>query len=291
LSEKMLNLRVLDTTPVDVEIDLHLAWKIIEGTGANAGLFALQYGPMVYAFDLAANRELPGAINCAFDMNVDALAPRLAKQDDRWTAKVKGYLHQADGSWKPAGFTLLPYADAGESGYFSVWLADRARYNPNGISLFTQVHENFSRTGTNRGSIADNSTATYTSTDNGEKRDEDWFELDAGWHTQHNVIVFRHGKSTPTGGWFDTSRGKPKILFKTWENYHEVAEISDYPDTTATSPGTLTDGQAFRIVIPKDKREPAFRVRVAGTPACGNKPSQNSASCSEIQVFYDPTVE
>ncbi|HPD29643.1 MAG TPA: glycoside hydrolase family 127 protein [Phycisphaerae bacterium] len=278
-------------SPITIEIDLHLTWKIIEGTGANTGLFALQYGPVVYAFDLDANHEVPGAMNCAFDMDLKSLAPQLIKKDDRWTARVHGHVRQADGSWKPAEITLLPFADAGVTGYFSVWLIDRARYNPNGISLFTQVHENTSRPGTNRGSFADNSTATFTSTDNGEKRDQDWFEVDAGWHAKFNVIVFRHGKATPAGGWFDTSKGKPKILLKSWHDYKEVAEIADYPATTATSPGTLTDGQAFRVVIPKDKREPAFRVRVTGTPAAGNSPAQNSASCSEIQVFYDPTME
>lgn len=274
-----------------IDIDLHLSWKIIEGAGASTGLFALQYGPVIYAFDLDANRDIAGAINCAFDMDLKSLAPRLVKNGDRWTARVHGHVRQADGSWKPAQITLLPFADAGVRDYFSVWLVDRARHNPNGISLFTQVHENCSRPGSDRGSFADNSTATFTSTDNGEKRDQDWFEVDAGWHVKYNVIVFRHGKATPTGGWFDTSKSKPRILLKSWHDYHEVAEIADYPATTATSPGTLTDGQAFRVVIPKDKREPAFRVRVTGTPAAGNSPDQNSASCSEIQVFYDPTLE
>lgn len=277
--------------PVDIDIDLNLAWKIVEGTGANAGLFALQYGPVICAFDLAANREVSGAINCAFDMRLESLAPRLLKQGERWTAQVNGYVRQADKSWLARRLTLLPYADAGEHGYFSVWLADRARFNENGVSLFTQVHENCSRKGKNQGSIADNSTATYTSTDNGEKRDQDWFEVDAGWHTQENVIVFRHGKSTSEGGWFDTSKGKPKVLVKTWGDYRELAEISDYPATTAESPGSLQDGQAFRVVIPKDKREAPFRFRVVGTPSCGSDPTQNSASCSEIQVFYEPEEE
>lgn len=290
LSEKMFNV-IVRGTPLEMDIDLHLSWQIIEGTEANTGLFALQYGPVVYAFDLDSNRDIPGAINCAFDVDLKSLAPQLVKTGDQWTAKINGYIRQVDGSWKSDQITLLPFADAGVTGYFNVWLIDRARYNPNGISLFTQVHENCSRPGTNCGSFADNSTATFTSTDNGEKRDQDWFEVDAGWHTKFNVIVFRHGKATPAGGWFDTSKGKPKILFKSWHDYHEVAEIADYPATTATSPGTLTDGQAFRVVIPKDKREPAFRVRVTGTPATGSNPAQNSASCSEIQVFYDPTLE
>ncbi|MGQ9652095.1 MAG: glycoside hydrolase family 127 protein, partial [Phycisphaerae bacterium] len=233
LSEKMFNV-IVRGTPLEMDIDLHLSWKIIEGTGTNSGLFALQYGPVVYAFDLDANRDIPGAINCAFDMDLQLLAPRLTKKEDQWMAKVNGHIRQADGSWKPAQITLLPFADAGKKDYFSVWLIDRARYNPNGISLFTQVHENCSRPGTNRGSFADNSPATFTSTDNGEKHDMDWFEVDAGWHVKYNVIVFRHGKSTPAGGWFDTSKGKPKILLKSWHDYKEVAEITDYPATTAT---------------------------------------------------------
>jgi hypothetical protein len=102
------------------------------------------------------------------------------------------------------------------------------------------------------------------------------------------VIVFGHGKNTPKGGWFDTREGKPRVQFKTWHGYEDAGELADYPATTAESPGALKDGQRFRFVIPPDKRKNDFRVRIVSVPSHGSNPAQNSASCSEIQVFYDP---
>jgi hypothetical protein len=78
------------------------------------------------------------------------------------------------------------------------------------------------------------------------------------------------------------------VWFKTWHDYEEVGELTDYPDTTAEQPGSLVDGESFRFVIPKEKRRKDFRVRISGTPAHGGDPSQNFSSCSDIQVFYVP---
>jgi len=273
-----------------IELDLEFRWSIIKGTGANDGLFALRRGPVIFAYDYSLNRTAGKPDRIAFEAEVSKLAPRLFRHDGRWMVEVKGYAQSPEGTWLPKTIRLLPYADAGVDDYFSVWLRDRSREDRQVFSLFTQAHETASRTGRHRGSIADNSPATFTSTDDGTRAEIDWFEVDSGWHTKYNVIVFRHGRSLAGGGWFDTSRGKPRVLLKSWHDYREVATIDDYPDTTATSPGALADGQAFRVVIPKDKREPAFRVRICGAPACGNDASQNFASCSEIQVFYDPDL-
>ena len=163
--------------------------------------------------------------------------------------------------------------DVGFSDYFSVWLPAAEKGPEKSFSLFTGVEQYFSRTGTHRDSIVDNSFSTYTSTDDGKRKDEDWFEVNAGWNSRYNVIVFGHGKNTPTGGWFDTSKGKPRVQLSTWDKYEDVGVLADYPATTAESPGTLKDGQAFRFVIPSDKRTNDFRVRIVGVPAQGNHPA------------------
>jgi hypothetical protein len=278
------------TVGANIELDLGFRWTVIPGTGANKGLFALQYGPVIFAYDHEFNKGIRGSISAVYDADPDKLAPKLAETDGKWIARVNGYVQQG-GEWTSRQLALVPYMDAGVNDHFSVWLRDRAMCDERSISLFTQVHEHVSREGKIKGSMVDNSSDTFTATNDGKKRTEDYFEIDAGWPCEFNVIVFRHGKSQPNGGWFDTSKGKPRITYRSYgteEDYEQIAVIEDYLDTTAETPGKLIDGQEFRIVL--KKAVTGYRIRVTGAPAHGNDPSQNFASCSEIQVFYDPDV-
>ena len=271
-----------------IELDLGFRWKVIPGKGANEGLFALQYGPVIFAYDHAFNTDVHGSISATYDADPEKLAPKLTETGGKWVARVNGYVRQ-NGEWSSHRIALVPYMDAGENDHFSVWLRDRAKCDERSISLFTQVHELVSREGKTRGSMVDNSTETFTATNDGKQRAEDYFEVDAGWPCEFNIIIFRHGKSLPDGGWFDTSKGKPKITYRSYgteEDYEQIAVIEDYPETTAESQGTLRDGQEFRVVLKKPVT--GYRIRVVGTPAHGNEPGRNFASCSEIQVFYNP---
>ena len=65
-----------------------------------------------------------------------------------------------------------------------------------------------------------------------------------------------------------------------WET---VGELSDYPATTATDDKKLKPGQAFTLRLPEPVK--AAAVRIIGTPACGNKPTQAFSSCAELQAF------
>jgi len=280
----------VDRDKVNIDLDLGFRWQIIQGTGTNEGLFALRHGPTFFAFDHGHNHEIPRSVFGAFDMDLGKLAPKLQHTNGRWIAQVNGYAPKETGELTPCSFRLLPFTDAGEKDFFSLWLRDRARGDKKNISLFTQVHEHVSRRGNLRGSFTDNSSETFTTTHTGDHREKDYFEVDAGWSCEFNVVVFRHGRAFPGGGWFDTSHGRPEVELKIWRNYKKVAVLEDYPPTTAEDPGSLTDGQAFRVVIPKDQREAASGVRVIGVPAHGNDPHQNFASCSEIQVYFDPDL-
>ncbi len=269
-----------------IEMDLDLHWDLIKGNGMNEGLFALRYGPVIFAYDHALNKHILHSAAYGYDMNLERLSPKLEQKDGHWIATITGF---PPGSDEPKRIALRPFADAGEKGYFSVWLRDRTWRPGIVFSLFTGDHEFLSRPGKTKGSFADNDPTTFSTTDDGRKLDEDWFETHVGWFSRFNVIIFRHGKTFPNGGWFDTSKGKPRVLLRmqTGESI-EVGTLEDYPVTTAESPGTLTDGQAFRLIIPKDKMKDAFGVRIIGTPAGGNDPNQNFASCAELQVLYDP---
>lgn len=283
-SDKYMEFKV-GSEKIEIVLDFGYMWKIIKGTGANDGLFALQHGPVFFAYDYAANSDASPSVYNTYEMDLKELSPRLYKQDGQWIAEVSGY----NGDGLRRRFKLLPYMDAGQDTYFSVWLRDHAQRERNLLSMFTQAHESVSRKGSNRGSIADNCTNTFSSTDNGGKLAEDYFEVNAGWRCEFNIIVFHHGKTLPNGGWFDTSKGKPRVqIHLPGGGFKDVAVLENYPDTTAEDPGLLRDQQAFRVVIPKEKRENAFGVRIVGVPAHGNNPDQNFATCSELKVFYDP---
>lgn len=261
------------------------------------GFFTLLHGPLTYCFDLAANAHIPRVMDAVFDADPKALDPMLITSGVNGRVEVNGWVPDEDGKPIKKRLTLLPYLDAGQTDYFSVWLrerdgaADRPWSLP--VSLFTDVYQAASRKGTSSGSIVDNNISSYASTDNGQRSDEEWFEVNARWHCKYNLIVFHQGPTGDNshGGWFDTSKGKPRVQFKTWGDYEDVGVLEDYPDTTAEDPGTLQPHQAIRFVISRDKRKMDFRVRIIGAPSCGKHPEQNQVSCSELQVFYDPELE
>jgi hypothetical protein len=98
-------------------------------------------------------------------------------------------------------------------------------------------------------------------------------------------VVFAHGRTFHDGGWFDTSRGKPRIQIQRTQDgvWETVDELEAYPGTTAQSPGVLQDGQLFSQPLKEPVR--AVALRVLGKPACGDNPSQAFSSCAELQAF------
>ncbi len=295
----------IDASKRQFELEMDLSWELIEGEGQNEGYVALQRGPVVFAYDLHANRAITNALYASFPSALDDLAPKLIRRDDHVFVEVSGLTPEGDAippgtddplsappvSWKKQRLKLLPYAAAGEKDYFTVWLPIRSdAVNPQ-RSLFSNAHQKLSRQGRHDGSLVDNDPTTFASTDNGQSAEKDFFEVGCGWHTKYNVIVFRHGRTFPGGGWFDTSKGKPEILAGSYGRYYSIGTLDDYPDTTATDPGKLEDGQPFRFIIPKDHRESEHAIRIQGVPAHGEAPDQSFSTCANIEIYYDPELE
>ena len=65
--------------------------------------------------------------------------------------------------------------------------------------------------------------------------------------------------------------------------WQDVGELKDYPATTATSAGTLRDGEMFTCHLPAPVK--VIGVRVVGKPSCGDNPKQAFSSCGELQAF------
>jgi hypothetical protein len=102
-------------------------------------------------------------------------------------------------------------------------------------------------------------------------------------------VVFVSGGVFHDGGWFDASAGKPRLQVRREEEgkWETVAELADYPATTATDSASLADANHRTITLRLPKPEKVMAVRVIGKPATGDNPRQAFSSCAELEAFSD----
>ena len=268
-----------DGTEIQINLDLGLA--AVPGGVSNPGREALTWGPFVLAYDEARNPDGPPA-RAAGLLPAEPVGPK-AGDALEFAIPVVG----KDPS-KPTTATFVPFAEAGSTGgAYRVWLRAPGEPLPQAASLLAHAEESRTREGNIDGSINDGDPDSYVVTfDNAKpKGGEDWFAVDLPAPVQVGRVVFRHGTTFHDGGWFDTSRGKPRVEVRRdpagpWE---AVGELSDYPETDAVHPPDLATGRAFELKL----REPvaAVGVRVVGVPASGDAPRQAFASCAELEAY------
>ena len=114
---------------------------------------------------------------------------------------------------------------------------------------------------------------------------EDWFAVTLDGSVKVRRIVFAHGMNFHDGGWFDTSRGKPRVQVRRGQDgpWETVGELADYPATTARAPGNLKAGQRSSLRL--GEAVEVVAVRVVGKPAGGDNPRQSFASCAKLEAF------
>ncbi len=120
---------------------------------------------------------------------------------------------------------------------------------------------------------------------NGKSAAEDWYAVTLAEPLTVARVLYAHGRIFHAGGWFDASAGKPHIQIQTnnggaWE---DAGELKDYPATTATSAGTLREGDIFTCPLAAPVK--VFGVRVIGKPGCGDNLKQAFSSCGDLQAF------
>jgi uncharacterized protein len=129
----------------------------------------------------------------------------------------------------------------------------------------------------------------------GKKGEPVWFAVILDEPTLISRVIFRHGVIEESGGWFDTSQLRPRVeivrtkppefdrgVFIAFLNlekaqWETVAELAQYPTSTASLPPKLADGQLFEIRLPKP--ETVYAIRIVGK--CGG----DYASCSELSAY------
>ena len=155
--------------------------------------------------------------------------------------------------------------------------------------LLLQGQESRSRQGIRAGSINSGARDSFVVTFNNQKQAEDWYAVTLDKTVSIRRVGFVAGEVFHDGGWFDASAGKPRIQVQRepggkWE---PLAEIGEYPATTATDSASLRDPsrRAFTVRLPKPEK--VAGVRVIGKPACGDVPHQAFSSCAALQAFAD----
>jgi len=138
----------------------------------------------------------------------------------------------------------------------------------------------------------DRGLAQYLGAAPGRRGDAVWFTVMLREPAAISRIVFRHGASDASGGWFDASGSPPRIEIAReplpvsangaapderaarWET---VALLTDYPSAGATMRPALTDGQRFEVRLAQPVTLCALRVV--------GRPGGDHASCAELSAY------
>ena len=249
--------------------------EAVDGGKAYPGKIAFRYGPLVLAYDSAANPRLPSHAARLLRIAPDA-RPTYASGAFTLPATLLAPTPH------PVTVSLRPWYSAGSTGgTVQVWL-DREGVPPPEMSVFAAAHESWSADGNVLGSIADEDPATYRVTFNGQPQVDAWFAVTLDAPATFSRLRYVHGHSFHDGGWYD---GKPRFQIKETaaSEWHDVGTLDAYPATTATDSAGLRGGEAFDLTLPAPVK--AVALRVIGKPACGDNPAQAFASCAELEAF------
>jgi DUF1680 family protein len=267
----------------EVALQFSLGAGVVLGTHGNSGRAALVWGPFVLAYDTARNPGLPPPRRIGF---VEFGKPPFTLRpgsDLLFGADIRTAQRP-----QPQRAIFVTFADAGrDGGLYQVWIRAPGAAWPTDESVLADGQESRSRPGNVAGSIIDGDPASLVVTFNGQPAAEDWFAVTLSQPVTIQRVAFVHGRTFHDGGWFDTAAGKPRIQVQRrpggpWET---VAELADYPATTATDPAGLKPGQRFVQRLPEPVT--VVGVRVIGRPASGDNPRQAFSSCAELEAFGD----
>ncbi len=273
-----------------VQLNLSMPDRLVRGDHENAGQAAVMHGPLVLALDSLKNADAPAR---RVGLGIDPAKPisLVAQTEDSRVDKMAFTLRGEVAGGKKANLTLTPYAQAGGDGesYFRVWIPLSAPKKAD-FSLLSGRDWRASRRGNVLGDISDDDTATFATTFDNRRRDEDWFAVRAESAITIDRVVFVQGPIFHDGGWFDTEGGAHKVQIQVQTEqssaWKTVATLDSYPKTSASDSAGIQNRQSFEATFPSVS---VFAVRVLGKPACGDSPAQSFTSCAELQAFHTET--
>lgn len=268
-----------------IEIQMGMEAQWVRGAPTYAGHVALQRGPQVMVLEAQLNPEVKflhrAAPESASEARVAEVPGRSNVGQGRQAYSVPGLVVTSAANRQVvarAKLVLIPFAEGRE---YRTWLPEPGRLVLGPVAVTAFCMESTSGDGPVRDSICDERADTYR-TARGEGRDGSWYAVELDRPERVERIVYRHGKVTGEGGWFDTSRGKPVVQIKrshdgAWET---VGRLESYPETNGREAPQLADGQAFEVRLTAPVN--AVGIRVVGHAA------RQYSSCAELSA-YGPT--
>jgi DUF1680 family protein len=268
-----------------VTLNLPVGPRYVPGDHEFEGRGYAMFGPLVLALErqVSAGVRYPSYAVMAPDSARDLKpATTLNVAGPVWTTAVRP---DRESEPQEMGFRPFAFAGAENKSRYQTWLwrPEAAPPLPKSSSVFFGAEASASRIGNNLGDIADDDPATLRVTYDGRPAAEDWFAVESDRPQRFDTVTFRHGRVFHDGGWFDASKGKPRIEVKGAKDaaWRQVATLDAYPATTQTDSAGLKDGDAFTVRF--DPVE-AVALRIVGVPACGDNASQAFSSCAELQA-------
>lgn len=270
---------------------LPLTARIVAGDHYNLGRAAICYGPLVLATDTALDPAGERIQLGSTDINALTFTPQPATGIFKDWPNAQVFRISSMGTHA----LLAPIATAGadkKSTCYRVWLPFPSQP---GANLAVGGTESVSRT-RNPGAHVDPRAGGWGSiidggevlTYNNTKQDQDWYAVTLAKSATVGRVVFLHSWAFPSGGWFDTSEGKPQVQVQTEKDgpWTTVGELKNYPATTATEAKVLNPhSSGTRYTCTLATPVTALAVRVIGKPACGNDPKQSFSSCMGLAVY------
>lgn len=243
-----------------IQIAMDMTVRQIGGGQEYPDSIALQRGPQILSLEAALNPDIPYPFRAA---------PTSAE-----LARVREGAYQIDGRFVDRGLAtrsgklnFVPYMDASEP---FVWTKTTNYLSNAPVAVTAFETEHWSRNGQEGGSITDERSDTYGTTDKGQTPALDYFLVGLRRPALVRRLVFMHGKSTAKGGWF---RDIPRFEVKKTADgsWVSVGDVPGYREGAM-----IRAGQAFELTLSTPIEIVALRV--IGT-------SQNYASCAELAAY------
>jgi hypothetical protein len=268
-----------------IEIEMDLTVQLLPGGSSYPNRVAVQRGPQVLALDAEVNPDVPFLHRVApTDGGMVQLAEAASRLPKGWLgsqayavpAMAVQRTENGRQTIKRTEVVLVPFAEARE---YRVWLAKPDRLPVGPVALTAFGTESWSRAGNREGSICDERTDTFRVTYDGTPAAEDWYAVEMDNPELISRVVYRHGRVSPNGGWFNTSGGKPVIQIKrtATSDWETLGTLDSYPRSSATTPPAIPDGQVFQLKLKEPVR--AVGVRIMG------RPGGAFSSCAELAAY------
>jgi DUF1680 family protein len=316
---QMLDLRQTWRPNSAVRIRMDMPVQVLDGGSAYPDFVAVKRGPQILALERSLNTEIPQLSRAGLTAE---RAPELSSAagtavDRRTVYEIAGIAAvpgESNGSKLiHRKLRMVPFADARD---YQVWLykAGRLPADLAPATLFARVGMSHAKrtTGMIEGAsqniveyVTDGRPGTFLTVDSrgmdieafliGSTPPDDspaWVSAVSAKPIKISRVVFTHGRFEPDGGWFDTTKSKPRLEVSrqpipVWSQnlralqetpkWEPLAVFDSYPQTDASKMPDISQSRSFEVRLQEPQE--IYAIRVIGQPA------NHTLSCAELSAY------